>query len=76
MMSSNGFFALDLLHSIISFQSAGRKLYSYLKVAPYASEHAEEDEDYDASQGLRIMGITCSQYKWVDKKTDNINAGD
>ncbi|XP_063222520.1 transcription elongation factor SPT6 isoform X2 [Bacillus rossius redtenbacheri] len=35
-----------------------RKLYSWLKVAPYSVEFAEEDEEeWDASKGLRVMGV-------------------
>ncbi|KAJ8674975.1 hypothetical protein QAD02_010761 [Eretmocerus hayati] len=35
-----------------------RKLYNWLKIAPYKCEYPdEEDEDWDTSKGLRVMGI-------------------
>ncbi|ESO05770.1 hypothetical protein HELRODRAFT_191379 [Helobdella robusta] len=42
-----------------------RKLYSCLKVAPYQVDQPldEEDEDYDTSNGLRIMGVSFSDDK-------------
>ena len=44
-------------------QGSCRKLYGWLKVAPYQSEHAEEDEDFDPSQGIRVLGVVCSDHR-------------
>ena len=44
-------------------QASCRKLYGWLKVAPYLSEHAEEDEDFDPSQGIRVLGVVCSDHR-------------
>lgn len=34
-----------------------RKMYNWLKVAPYTVDAWEEDEDWDQSKGLRVMGV-------------------
>ncbi|XP_014674496.1 PREDICTED: transcription elongation factor SPT6-like [Priapulus caudatus] len=42
------------------FQASSRKLYNWLKIAPYQAEQQLEDyddEDYDPSHGLRVISI-------------------
>lgn len=39
-------------------KSCCRKLYNWLKIAPYQVEQSvEEDEDYDTREGIRVLGI-------------------
>lgn len=39
-------------------ESCSRKLYNWIKVAPYSVEIQEEDDyDWDTSKGIRVMGI-------------------
>ena len=37
-------------------------MYAYLKVAPYAPENMidDDDEDFDSSKGVRVMGLAYS----------------
>ena len=45
------------------FQSCCIKLYGYLKVAPYQPEQLldEDEDDYTADNGVRVMGIAYEQ---------------
>ena len=44
-----------------------RRLYDWLKVAPYhADQQLDEDDDaFDSSKGLRVMGVAYSIDKYV-----------
>ena len=46
-----------------------RKLYGWLKVAPYQVDQPidDDDEDFDTSHGLRIMGIAYSDIRYFLK---------
>ena len=50
---------------MFGFQSCCRKLYSYLKVAPYAPDQQafDEDEDFDTSGGVRVLGMAFGETK-------------
>lgn len=53
---------LQEAHTFVS-KAACRKLYNWLKVAPYQVDQSledEDDEEEDASKGVRIMGISYS----------------
>ena len=53
------------LHSLLLTESkecvmraCARKMYNYIKVAPYSCEYPdEEDEEWDTNKGLRVMGL-------------------
>lgn len=54
-----------------SSQACGRKLYNYLKVAPYRpdqqAEEEEEDEELVAEaqgKGMRVLGLAFSSSRW------------
>ena len=48
-----------LMAFLYSLQSCCRKLYSWLKVAPFSSEQYEnEDEDWSTAKGIRVLGIS------------------
>lgn len=45
-------------------QASCRKLYGWLKLAPYQADIADDDDDdFDTSQGLRVLGIVCSMFR-------------
>ena len=41
-----------------------RKLYNYLKVAPYVADQQADDEDYSTSAGVRVLGIVIAEHKY------------
>lgn len=47
---------------MLILQSACRRLYNWIKVAPYQSEQQldDDEDDDDASHGLRVMGVGFS----------------
>ena len=49
------------------FQASCRKLYGWLKVAPYQVEQQldDEDDEFDSSRGLRVMGVCYSTNRCV-----------
>ncbi|KAK6637223.1 hypothetical protein RUM44_007637 [Polyplax serrata] len=38
-------------------KSCSKKLYNWIKVAPFTSEFDNDDDDWDTSKGLRILGV-------------------
>ena len=59
--------AFTLLVNFCSFQACCRKLYNWLKVAPYqADQQMEDDYEYDDQGGVRVLGIAYSQERWED----------
>lgn len=47
--------------SHICVQACSRKLYNWLKVAPYqVDQQLEDDYDYDDNHGVKVLGVAFS----------------
>ena len=54
----------ELLYNLLAeakeyvMKACCRKMYNWIKIAPYTSEFSDEnDEDWDTSKGIRVMGL-------------------